>query len=61
MICHNCGKVISFEKIITPDGRGYHLECWSSDDYLPTPKQLENMKYLFDSVTEAEKHPLEDK
>jgi hypothetical protein len=32
MICHNCGKVISFEKLITPDGRCYHLECWSSED-----------------------------
>ena len=32
MICQNCGKVISFEKLVTPDGRGYHLECWSSED-----------------------------
>tara|TARA_Y100001951_G_scaffold52793_1_gene41853 strand:+ start:233 stop:358 length:126 start_codon:yes stop_codon:yes gene_type:complete len=32
MICHNCGKVVSFEKLVTPDGRCYHLECWSAEE-----------------------------
>ena len=31
MICMKCGKVLNFEKIITPDGRVYHMECWNKD------------------------------
>ena len=26
-----CGKALSYEKIITPDGRVYHMECWNKD------------------------------
>jgi len=28
MICIQCGKVLNFEKIITPDGKAYHMHCW---------------------------------
>jgi len=29
LICHQCDKTIKgFEKIITPDGKAYHMECW---------------------------------
>ena len=31
MICMICGKALSYEKIITPDGRVYHMECWNKD------------------------------
>ena len=31
MICHKCDKVLNFEKIITPDGRAFHMECWSKE------------------------------
>jgi len=23
-----CGKVLNFEKIITPDGKAYHIKCF---------------------------------
>ena len=29
MICHKCGKVVLWEKMITPDGRIYHIHCWT--------------------------------
>jgi hypothetical protein len=29
MICMKCGKVLNFEKIITPDGKAYHVHCWN--------------------------------
>ena len=29
MICGKCGKVLNFEKIITPEGKAYHVKCWS--------------------------------
>jgi hypothetical protein len=32
MKCHKCDKVIIFEKMITPDGRCYHLQCWDRDE-----------------------------
>ena len=32
MKCHKCDKVIIFEKMITPDGRCYHLQCWDKDE-----------------------------
>ena len=28
MICHKCGRVVLWEKMITPDGRIYHIHCW---------------------------------
>ena len=31
MICMICGKALSYEKIITPDGRVYHMECWNKE------------------------------
>jgi len=31
MICMVCGKALSYEKIITPDGRVYHMECWNKE------------------------------
>ena len=30
MRCNKCDKVLNFEKIITPDGRAFHVHCWSS-------------------------------
>jgi hypothetical protein len=32
MICHKCGKVVLFEKMVTPDGRCYHIQCWDRDE-----------------------------
>ena len=28
MICMKCGKVLNFEKIITPEGKAYHVKCF---------------------------------
>jgi len=28
MICMKCGKVLNFEKIITPEGKAYHVNCF---------------------------------
>ena len=28
MICMKCGKALSFEKIITPEGKAYHVHCF---------------------------------
>ena len=35
MICHKCGKVVSWEKLsVDKDGekRHYHIQCWDSDE-----------------------------
>jgi len=35
MICHKCGKVIIFEKIIdesNPEKKAYHIHCWESQN-----------------------------
>ena len=32
MICEKCGKVVLFEKIITPENKVYHVSCWERDD-----------------------------
>jgi hypothetical protein len=32
MKCCKCDKVIIFEKIITPDGRAYHIQCWNREE-----------------------------
>tara|TARA_Y100001951_G_C11160827_1_gene194649 strand:+ start:466 stop:594 length:129 start_codon:yes stop_codon:yes gene_type:complete len=33
MICEKCGKVIVFEKIITPDKRAFHIYCFEKEDH----------------------------
>jgi len=33
MICEKCGKVIIFEKIITPDRRAFHIYCFEKEDH----------------------------
>ena len=33
MICEKCGKVVLFEKIITPDGRIFHIFCFDKEDH----------------------------
>tara|TARA_R100001086_G_scaffold144978_1_gene76531 strand:+ start:154 stop:279 length:126 start_codon:yes stop_codon:yes gene_type:complete len=38
-----CGLPLSYEKIITPDGRAYHMHCWSSKlelDLKDVPEKL---------------------
>ena len=33
MICHKCGKVVLWEKIICGNGkRIYHLMCWNKEE-----------------------------
>ena len=35
MICHKCGKVVLWERIIVDKGtekRVYHIQCWDSDE-----------------------------
>jgi hypothetical protein len=32
MICEKCGKGVPFEKIITPDGRYFHIFCFTKED-----------------------------
>jgi len=32
MICHKCQKVVLWEKMVTPDGRIYHIQCWDRDE-----------------------------
>jgi hypothetical protein len=29
MKCHKCQKVVLWEKMVTPDGRIYHIHCWT--------------------------------
>ena len=29
--CNKCGLPMGYEKIITPDGKAYHMYCWSKD------------------------------
>ena len=29
MKCHKCQKVVLWEKMVTPDGRVYHIQCWT--------------------------------
>ena len=28
MRCNKCDKVLNFEKIITPEGKAYHVHCF---------------------------------
>ena len=35
MICHKCGKVVLWEKMIVDKGTGkrvYHIQCWDRDE-----------------------------
>jgi len=32
MRCNKCDKVLNFEKIITPDGRAFHIHCWEREN-----------------------------
>ena len=35
MICHKCGKVVLWERMIVDQGeekRVYHIQCWDSDE-----------------------------
>jgi len=33
MICHKCGKVIIFEKIIDErEKKAYHIQCWEREN-----------------------------
>jgi hypothetical protein len=35
MICHKCGKVVLWERIIVDKGtekRVYHIQCWDRDE-----------------------------
>ena len=29
--CNKCGLPMGYEKIITPDGKAYHMNCWSKE------------------------------
>jgi len=40
--CQKCDKVLNFEKIITPDGRAFHVHCWSKE--IPSNDLLDNVE-----------------
>jgi len=31
MICMKCGKVLNYEKIVTPKGNAYHIKCFGKN------------------------------
>ena len=33
MICMKCGKVLNYEKIITPKGNAYHIKCFGKKEF----------------------------
>ena len=32
MICEKCKQTLAYEKIITPDGRSFHIFCFEKED-----------------------------
>ena len=62
MICHKCSKVVLWEKMITPDGRVYHIHCWDKTEEFEKMKitKSELKKMIKEEIQSLNEVDLED-
>ena len=60
MICHKCGKVVLWERMIVDQGeekRVYHIQCWDSDEAKWLTQLMKLKLNLSDVQFVKETHP----